>query len=245
MEIFVRRTPEEAARLAADVIEPFVREGATLGLATGSTPTLTYGELIRRHQDENLSFAGCEAFLLDEYYGLPAHHEQSYFSTIRRDFTHHIDIDDAKVHSLNGAAPDPHKEAADFEAAIAEAGGVDIQLLGIGANGHIAFNEPLSSLNSRTRLINLHPRTIEDNARFFADESEVPRQALSQGIGTILEARNILLIATGENKADAVRAFVEGPLSASCPASALQLHNDVKVIVDKQAAALLTYPHWA
>lgn len=240
MHIIVRRSAEEVGAYAADVIEPFVRAGATLGLATGSTPNPTYQELIRRHREENLSFAGCRAFLLDEYYGLPADHEQSYYATIRRELTHHVDIDDAHVHSLDGTANDAHQAARDYEQAIEDAGGVAIQILGVGANGHIAFNEPLSSLRSRTRLIDLHPQTIADNARFFNHENEVPRQAMSQGIGTILEARNLILIATGENKADAVQALVEGPLSAFCPASALQLHNHATVVVDEAAASKLT-----
>lgn len=239
MDIIIRRTPEEVGRTAADIIAPFVQDGATLGLATGSTPTPTYNELIRRHRDENLSFAKCRAFLLDEYYGLPAEHDQSYHATIRRELTRHVDIDDANVHSLDGTADDPHRAAEDYEHAIRDAGGVDIQLLGVGANGHIAFNEPLSSLRSRTRLIDLHPQTIADNARFFGDAADVPRQALSQGIGTILEARNLVLVATGTNKALAVRALVEGPLTAFCPASALQLHNHATVIADEAAASAL------
>ena len=239
MEIVIRRTPEEVGAAAADIIEPFVREGGTLGLATGSTPTPTYQELIRRHTENGLSFAKCRAFLLDEYHRLPKEHVQSYYSTIRRELTHHIDIDDAQVHSLDGTAADPQQAALDYEQAIKDAGGVDIQILGVGANGHIAFNEPTSSLRSRTRLINLHPRTIADNARFFDSADEVPRQALSQGIGTILEARNLILIATGANKADAVHALVEGPLSAFCPASALQVHNHATVIVDEDAASKL------
>lgn len=253
MHIIIRRTPEEVGECAADIIAPYVRSGATLGLATGSTPTPTYNELIRRHRSEGLSFAGCRAFLLDEYYGLPANHEQSYYATIRRELTSHVDIDDENVHSLDGTAENPHQAAEEYEQAIADAGGVDIQLLGVGSNGHIAFNEPLSSLRSRTRLIDLHPQTIADNARFFDNESEVPRQALSQGIGTILEARSIVLVATGSNKAAAVRALVEGPLAAYCPASALQLHNDATVVIDEAAAVELaefhTYkaydPYWA
>lgn len=239
MDIIICTTPEEAGRVAADIIEPFVRDGGVLGLATGSTPTPTYQELIRRHNDEGLSFARSSAYLLDEYYGLAKEHEQSYYSTIRRELTHHIDIDDAKVHSLDGTADDATQAAADYDQAIKDAGGVDIQILGIGGNGHIAFNEPDSPHDSRTRVIDLHPRTIADNARFFDDESEVPRQALSQGIGTILESRNIVLIATGENKADAVKAMVEGDVSTDSPASALQTHPNVTVILDEAAASKL------
>ncbi|PLA28450.1 glucosamine-6-phosphate deaminase [Corynebacterium coyleae] len=240
MEIIIRRTPEEVGAYAADCIEPFAREGATIGLATGSSPNPTYKELIRRHREEGLSFARCKAFLLDEYYGIPRDHEQSYYSTIRREFTGSIDIPDSSVASPDGEAANPQAAATSYDHAIRHAGGVDIQILGIGANGHIAFNEPTSSLRSRTRLIDLHPRTIEDNARFFDSADEVPRQALTQGIGTILEARHLVLIATGPVKANAVQALVEGPLSASCPASALQLHNAAKVVVDESAAEMLT-----
>lgn len=236
MEIFIRRTADEIGDFAADMIEPFVKQGATLGLATGSTPSPTYQALIRKHREEGLSFADCDAFLLDEYYGIDQQHEQSYWSTIRRELTAAIDIDDAAVHSLSSTAANPAEEAATYETMIKDAGGVDIQLLGIGANGHIAFNEPTSSLSSRTRLIDLRPRTIADNARFFDSENEVPRQAMTQGIGTILEAKKIIIIATGAAKAEAVQAMIEGPLSSFCPASSLQMHNDVCVLLDEEAA---------
>lgn len=240
MEIIVRATPQEVGVSAADLIEPFVRDGATLGLATGSTPNPTYVELARRHREEGLSFADCDAFLLDEYAGLERTDEQSYYATIRREFTNHINIDDAKVQSLDGLSADPEAEARSYEERIKAAGGVDIQILGVGANGHIAFNEPPSALDSRTRLIDLHPTTVADNARFFDNEDEVPRQALTQGVGTIMEAHTIVLIATGANKADAVKALVEGPVTPECPASALQNHPRTTVILDEDAAAKLS-----
>ncbi|MEH0146290.1 glucosamine-6-phosphate deaminase [Corynebacterium sp. Q4381] len=239
MEILIRSTKEEVGAAAADLLEPTVRAGGVLGLATGSTPTPTYRELTRRHVEEGLSFGNCKAFLLDEYYGLPATHPESYYATIRRELTSHIDIADADVHSLDGTAADAEAAAAAYERAIAAAGGVDHQILGIGANGHIAFNEPGSPLDSRTRVIDLHPQTIADNARFFDSEGEVPRRALTQGIGTIMEAKRIVLIATGENKADAVRALIEGPVTEDCPASALQRHENVAVILDEAAASKL------
>lgn len=236
MEILIRSTKEDVGAAAADLIEPTVRAGGVLGLATGSTPTPTYQELTRRHVEEGLSFASCTAFLLDEYFGLPKSHPESYYATIRRELTQHIDIRDADVHSLDGTSTDPDAAAADYERAIAEAGGVECQILGIGANGHIAFNEPGSPLDSRTRVIDLHPQTIADNARFFDSEDEVPRRALTQGIGTIMEAKRIVLLATGANKADAVRALVQGPVTEDCPASVLQRHPNVTVIVDEAAA---------
>lgn len=239
MEILIRSTKEEVGATVADLLEPTVRAGGVLGLATGSTPNPTYSELVRRHVEEGLSFAGCKAFLLDEYYGLPKTHPESYYATIRRELTHHIDIPDADVHSLDGTAQDAQAAAEAYERAIAEAGGADHQILGIGVNGHIAFNEPGSPLDSRTRVIDLHPQTIADNARFFDSEDEVPRRALTQGIGTILEAKRIVLIATGDNKAEAVRALAQGPITEQCPASALQRHNHVTVVLDEAAAHLL------
>ena len=240
MDIVVRPNAVEVGMYAAELIAPFAHAGATLGLATGSTPNPTYAELVRHHRENGLSFAGCEAFLLDEYVGLDPANEQSYYSTIRREFTSRIDIKDAKVHSLNGLASDPEAEARDYEARIAAAGGIDVQILGVGANGHIAFNEPPSALDSRTRMVDLHPVTVADNARFFDDEEQVPRQALTQGVGTIMEARTIVLLATGTRKADAVHALVEGPVTPACPASALQQHPRTTIVLDEAAAAKLT-----
>lgn len=236
----MRPNAVEVGVYTAELIAPFARASATLGLATGSTPNPTYAELVGRHRENGLSFAGCEAFLLDEYVGLNPANKQSYYSTIRREFTSQIDIKDAKVHSLNGLSSDPEAEARDYEARIATAGGFDVQILGVGANGHIAFNEPPSALDSRTRLINLHPVTVADNARFFDDEEQVPRQALTQGVGTIMEARTIVLLATGARKDDAVHALVEGPVTPECPASALQRHPRTTIVLDEAAAAKLT-----
>ncbi|MFC7376796.1 glucosamine-6-phosphate deaminase [Brachybacterium sp. GCM10030267] len=262
MEIHIVADAEAGAQVVADVFEQTVRgardaqdpaprrgeetvpaspgrTGAVLGLATGSTPVPAYTELIRRHREEGLSFAGTRAFLLDEYVGLPPDHEQSYHRFIRENFTSHIDIDDAAVHSPDGSAADPVAEAAQYDRRIAEAGGVDLQILGIGSNGHIAFNEPGSSLASRTRVIGLTRRTISDNARFFDDVQDVPVRALSQGLGTIREARRIVLSATGEGKAEAVAQLAEGAISARWPATCLQLHPDVVVVVDEAAASRL------
>ncbi|AKK03839.1 glucosamine-6-phosphate deaminase [Corynebacterium epidermidicanis] len=239
MEVVITERPE---LIAADIIQTYAEAGKTLGLATGSTPLKTYQELVRRHQEQGLSFANCEAFLLDEYVGLPTDHEQSYYETIRREFTRAIDISDAAVHSPDGMAQDPYEAAKTYDRSIEEAGGVDLQLLGVGTNGHIGFNEPGSSLSSRTRLKTLHPQTVKDNARFFdGDESQVPHHVLTQGLGTILEAGHLLLLATGAGKADAVAALVEGPVSAFCPASVLQLHSHATVLIDEAAASKLKF----
>lgn len=243
MEIVIVEGEEAGARAVADRFEQVIRsageQGPVLGLATGSSPVAAYRELIRRHREEGLSFASARAFLLDEYVGLAGDHEQSYHRFIRENFTAHVDIDDAAVLSPDGAAADPAAEAVRYDAAIRAAGGVDLQILGIGANGHIAFNEPASSLASRTRMAALTRTTIEDNARFFQDPADVPVQVLTQGLGTIREARRIVLTASGERKARAVAQMVEGPLSARWPASSLQLHPEVTVVIDEAAASQL------
>ncbi|MDO4928791.1 MAG: glucosamine-6-phosphate deaminase [Corynebacterium sp.] len=245
MEIVIVADKAQAYNIGADIFESYARNNATLGLATGSTPLGLYQELIRRHKEEGLSFAACSAFLLDEYVGLPKEHEQSYYRTIRREFTSHVDIPDEKVFSPDGTAEHPGEAALAYDAAIREAGGVDVQLLGIGTDGHIAFNEPTSSLRSRTRLKTLHPDTVRDNSRFFGDdESQVPHHVLTQGIGTISDARHLLMLAFGEAKADAVAAMVEGPVSAMCPGSALQYHPHATVLMDEAAASKLAHTEY-
>ncbi|WP_286928568.1 MULTISPECIES: glucosamine-6-phosphate deaminase [Aeromicrobium] len=234
MEVVVTTSPGE---VAADAIAGHVHPGAVLGLATGSSPLPVYTSLLRRRDTGELSFDGVRAFTLDEYLGLPRSHPQSYHSVIRRDFTDRAGIE---VDGPDGEATDVPAEAARYEAAIAAAGGIDVQLLGIGTDGHIGFNEPGSSLASRTRTKTLTPRTREDNARFFGSIDEVPIHVLTQGLGTILEARHVVLVATGPAKAAAVAAAVEGPVSAFCPASVLQLHPHVTCVVDPDAAADLT-----
>lgn len=234
MEVVIVTDADAAGILVADAFAAHVGPGAVLGLATGSSPLPVYRELIRRHRDEGLSFAGCRAFLLDEYVGLPHTHPESYHAVIRREFTDHIDID--RVDGPDGDSDDIPAEAARYEAAIADAGGVDVQLLGIGTDGHVGFNEPGSSLASRTRVKTLTQQTREDNARFFDSVDDVPHHVLTQGLGTILDAGHLVLIATGASKAEAVAAAAEGPLSASCPASVLQLHPHATLVVDEAAA---------
>jgi glucosamine-6-phosphate deaminase len=240
MEVVIGQTEQACGVTAADIIADAVATGAkTLGLATGSSPLSVYRELIRRYQQEGLRFADLQAFLLDEYVGLPPSHPQSYAHVIREEFTGHIDIDSERVHSPNGVAGDIFRAAEEYDALITDAGPVDVQILGIGGNGHIGFNEPGSSLGSRTRVKTLTEQTRHDNARFFASIAEVPRHVITQGLGTISAARHLVLIATGSRKAAAVAAAVEGPLTASCPASVLQLHPHVTVVVDDAAAAQL------
>ncbi|MFC6285798.1 glucosamine-6-phosphate deaminase [Nocardioides sp. GCM10027113] len=214
--------------------------GAVLGLATGSSPSTLYGELARRVAAGELSLAGCRAFLLDEYVGLPADHPQRYRNVIEAAVVARTDLPTARVQAPDGLAEDLVAAGHAYEHAIAAAGGVDLQVLGVGTDGHIAFNEPGSSLASRTRVKTLTEQTRRDNARFFGGSVEaVPRHCLTQGIGTILEARHVLLLASGEAKAEAVARVVEGPVTARWPGSALQLHPHVTVVVDEASAARL------
>jgi glucosamine-6-phosphate deaminase len=240
VEVVPLGSAEDVAVLAADTIEALVRgtPTAVLGLATGSTPLPTYRELIRRHRaGTGPSYDRVRCFTLDEYVDLPAGHPQSYRSTIARELTDPLGIAPEQVHG-----PDPSPEGLAmagqrYEDALRAAGGVDLQVLGIGSDGHLAFNEPGSSLGSLTRIKTLTEQTRQDNARFFGSPEEVPRHVLTQGLGTILRARHLLLLATGVGKADAIAAAVEGPLTAQCPASVLQLHPHVSVLVDEPAAA--------
>jgi glucosamine-6-phosphate deaminase len=242
VEVVILPDADAAAVLVADAIERLIstKPNAVLGLATGSSPLGVYGELVRRHSAGTLSFARTTAFLLDEYIGLPPDHPESYRAFITRNLTGLIDIDPANVHVPDGAAADLEAACADYESRIRAAGGVDLQLLGIGADGHLGFNEPTSSLASRTRVKTLTEQTRNDNNRFFGDLDEVPRHVVTQGIGTILEARHLVLIAIGAGKAEPIARAVEGPVASMCPASAIQLHPHVTVVVDEAAAAKLT-----
>lgn len=245
MEVVICTSAEEIGRHVADVYEEVLRRpDPVIGLATGSSPLLAYQELIRRHREDGLSFAGATAFLLDEYVGLPASHPESYAAVIRRELADHVDLAPTRVHSPDGTAKDLPAECARYEALIARAGGIDVQLLGIGTDGHVGFNEPMSSLSSRTRPKTLTEQTRQDNARFFGSVDEVPRHVLTQGLGTIGEARHLVLVATGEGKAEAVAAAVEGPLSARCPASVLQWHPHATVFVDEAAASRLEFAEY-
>lgn len=243
IKVVVCKDEGEVARKAASIFAQVIRAkpNAVIGLATGSTPEKTYAELVRLHREEGLSFRQVMSFNLDEYWGLDGDHEQSYRYFMNDRLFKHIDIRPWNTFVLNGKAVSPQLECQAFEQKILSVGGVDLWLLGIGVNGHIAFNEPGSPVDSRTRLVNLSPETIAANSdgRFFKDPAEVPRCALSAGIGTIREARKIVLLATGPKKAEAVAAAVEGPFTTDCPASLLQDHPDCTFIIDIQAAAKL------
>jgi glucosamine-6-phosphate deaminase len=240
MEVVPLGSDADVAALAADTIEALVRArpSAVLGLATGSTPMATYAELVARHRaGTGPSYDQVRAYLLDEYVGLPPGHPQSYRATIAHELTDDLGLPADRVHG-----PDPTdvpSAGVAYEALLAEAGGVDLQVLGIGGDGHLAFNEPGSSLASVTRLKTLTEETRRANARFFDSLDDVPHHVLTQGLGTILRARHLLLIASGAGKAEAVAAAIEGPLTASCPASVLQLHPHATVLLDPEAAAQL------
>ncbi len=233
---------EAVATVAADAIERLVTEvpAPVLGLATGSSPLGTYRELVERHRLAGLTMAHCRAFLLDEYVGLPDGHPEAYRTFIERELVDRVDLPPDALAGPDGRPENLATAPACYERSIVEAGGIDLQVLGIGRDGHIGFNEPTSSLGSRTRLKTLTDATRTDNARFFGgDVDAVPRHVLTQGIGTILEAGHLLLLATGEAKAEPIARAVEGPLTAMVPASALQLHPHATVIVDEAAAGRL------
>jgi glucosamine-6-phosphate deaminase len=241
VEVVIVDGREAGGRLVADAIALLLEraERPVLGLATGGSPQPVYDELARRCEAGEVSFSRCRAFLLDEYVGLPADHPESYRSVIRREVVDRLDLPAAAVHGPDGNADDIALAAAEYDDAV-RAAGVDLQLLGVGTDGHIGFNEPGSSLASRTRIKTLTGQTRRDNARFFGGDVEaVPQHVLTQGIGTILAAGHLVLLAWGEQKADAVARLVEGPVAAMTPASALQLHPHATVIVDEPAAARL------
>lgn len=242
MKVTITSGTDESARLAADTIEALLtrKPDAVLGLATGSTPRATYDELVRRHRAGRISFAQARAFTLDEYIGLPVDHSQRYRNVIQEVFTGRVDFAPGAVQGPDSLADDHQAAALAYERAIAQAGGVDLQILGIGTNGHIAFNEPGSSLSSRTRVSPLADQTRQANARFFdGDVEAVPRLCFTQGLGTIMEARQLLLVASGEHKAPAVRELVEGPVSVIWPATIMQRHPNVTVLLDEAAASFL------
>lgn len=233
---------DELAVLAADAIEALLRKdpASVLGLATGSSPLKVYDELARRHREEGLSFARARGFMLDEYVGLAADHPQRYRNVIETEIASRVEWPAEQVSGPDGLAEDIPAACAAYERAITDAGGVDLQILGIGTDGHIAFNEPGSSLASRTRIKTLTAQTRVDNARFFDDDVDrVPTHCLTQGLGTIMQARHLVLLATGRQKAEAVHQLVEGPISAMWPGTVMQLHPHATVLVDDAAASRL------
>ncbi len=241
MKVLICSSREAAIDRAAGMVADYVaaHPRAVLGLATGGTMLPLYQRLVDRHGKGHLSFAEVTTFNLDEYVGIAPEHPCSYHSYMRDALFSHIDIDEAHTHLPLGNADCVHQEARSYETRINTAGGISLQLLGIGQNGHIGFNEPTSSLGSRTRVKTLTETTRSANRRYFPADEDTPRYAITMGIGTILDAQNCLLLATGPEKAQAVADMIEGPLSAICPASALQLHPSTTVILDEASSANL------
>ena len=246
MEVIIKESYEEESKLAAELIADVIRRKprAVIGLATGSTPLGTYKELIRLHKEEGLDFSRAITFNLDEYVGLTHDHPQSYHYFMWENFFKHINVNSKNVHIPDGTSKDIPGFCRWYEEQIVKCGGLDVQLLGIGGNGHIAFNEPGSSLGSRTRAKTLDERTRQDNARFFRNLNEVPKYAITMGIGTIMDARQLILLANGAGKAEAIAKTVEGPITAMVPATIVQLHPKATIVIDKAASTKLTreYP---
>ena len=251
MEVIVLPSAEEVAATAAELLGALLRSkpDAVLGLATGSTPLALYRRLVADHVDGKTSYRQITSFNLDEYLGIAASNPQSYRSYMNRELFDHVDIDKSRTFMpVCADQENPRAAGARYEQQIRSAGGIDLQVLGIGANGHIGFNEPSSSLSSRTRVKTLTRQTLEDNSRLFSEDEFQPKLAMTMGIATIMEAGKTLLLATGGSKSAAVAKMVEGPISAMCPASILQMHEHATILLDEQAAADLKnrdYYDWA
>ena len=241
MEVIIQPTGEAAASLVARIVGRELRANPhlVLGLATGQTMETVYRHLVRKHRDEKLDFSLCSTFNLDEYVGLFPSDPNSYRHYMNHHLFDHVNVDMRNTHLPNGLSENLEAECRNYEALIQRFGGIDLQLLGIGKAGHIGFNEPLSALRSRTRVKALTPTTLKQNAEHFGGEEKVPRRAITMGVGTIIEARRCLLLATGQSKAQVIAQAVEGPISSMVTASALQLHPRCTVVVDESAAASL------
>lgn len=251
MQVIILDSDEQVAENAAQWVSQLIKkkENPVLGLATGSTPISLYKKLVDAHKADELSFENVTSFNLDEYHNIDPSNAQSYRTFMKENLFDHVNIDQAKTFLPTCTKEqNPRLQGEAYEAKIKESGGIDLQILGIGANGHIGFNEPTSSIASRTRIKTLTEQTLKDNSRLFNEDEYQPSMAMTMGIKTILDAKYVLLMATGKNKAKAVKDMVAGPLSAMCPASALQMHEHAIIILDKEAASELTdreYFDWA
>jgi len=238
MKRIICKNYNEVSFLGADILAKQIKQNpkSKLGLATGSTPVGMYKKLVEMHKKDGLDFSGIQTFNLDEYYPIKKSNDQSYDFFMRDNLFSHINIKPENIHLPNGESANPEKECIAYEKMLAEAGGVDIQVLGIGVNGHIGFNEPEKELKLATHLTNLTPNTIEVNSRFFKNIEDVPTKALTMGMGTIMKAKSILLLISGENKAPVVKKLFSGVVTTDVPASFLNFHDDVTVILDEAAA---------
>ena len=237
MNFIICENYDEMSKKAAEIVAKQIKDkpDSILGLATGSTPIGLYKELIARCSSKEISFENIKSFNLDEYYPISKTNDQSYYYFMNENLFSHVNIKKENTDIPNGEVADPQKECADYEERIAQSNGVDIQILGIGQNGHIGFNEPSEVLITSTHLTGLTQNTIEANSRFFDSIDDVPKSALTMGIGTILKAKKIILLASGENKKDAIAALLNDEITSKVPATVLKLHNDVTVICDKAA----------
>ncbi|WP_379130629.1 glucosamine-6-phosphate deaminase [Paenibacillus sp. sgz500958] len=241
MNIFKFQNDEDFVQTGANLIVSLLQSNpkAVLGLATGSSPVGVYARVVEMYQKGLVSFSKASSYNLDEYVGLPVDHPQSYRSFMNEHLFNHVDIDLSRTHVPNGNAPDLDAECLNYDKMLEENGPVDLQILGIGANGHIGFNEPDASLSSGTHVVDLLEETLEANARFFPTIDDVPRQAVTMGIASILKAKQIVLLVRGEEKAEAIRNAIEGPITTQCPASLLQSHPNVVVLLDEGAGKWL------
>ena len=249
MEVILQPNQEAVAALVTRIVAHDLRANPhlVLGLATGSTMECIYRQLVLQHQTEKLDFSLCSTFNLDEYVGLLPSDPNSYRNYMERHLFRHVNVDPRNTHLPNGLAPNLDLECRQYEALIQRFGGIDLQLLGIGTAGHIGFNEPLSALRSRTRVKALTSATLKQNAHLFGGEAKMPRRAITMGVGTIIEARRCVLVATGDSKAEVIARAVEGPITSMVTATALQLHARCTVVVDEAAGARLTekdYYRW-
>lgn len=241
MMICKTKNYEDMSRKAANMIsaQVILKPNCVLGLATGSTPIGLYRQLVKRYEKGDLDFSQVTSVNLDEYKGLSPENDQSYRYFMNTNLFDHINIDKSRTFVPDGLEADPAKACADYEKIMEDCGGVDLQLLGLGHNGHIGFNEPATVFEKTTHCVDLTDRTIEANKRFFASEADVPRQAYTMGIGTIMKAKKILVVVSGADKAEILRKVVYGPITPEVPASVLQLHPDVTIIGDEEAMKLL------
>ncbi len=241
MKIYKADDYRGMSRIAANIISAqiILKPDCVLGLATGSTPIGTYEELVERYNKGDLDFSAVTTVNLDEYKGLTKDNDQSYYYFMHHNLFDHVNIPAENINLPDGTEPDSEKECARYEGLIRSLGGADLQLLGLGHNGHIGFNEPADAFDNETHCVDLQESTIEANKRFFASADDVPRQAYTMGIGTIMRAKKILLVASGKDKAEIVKRAFTGPVCPQVPASILQLHPDVTVVVDAEAGSLL------
>lgn len=241
MNVLIFDTEEQIGIAAGNYMcgQVLQKPDSVLGLATGSTPLKPYGQMIDLYKKGVVDFSKVTTFNLDEYVNLDVNDKNSYHSFMHENLFDHINIPEESINFLNGNASDPEKECEEYENKIKKAGGIDIQLLGICSNGHIAFNEPSDCFQRWSHVVNLKESTVKDNSRFFKSIEEVPTQAVTMGIGSIMQAKKILIIAIGENKAKAIKQLINGNVTPQCPASVLQFHTDVTLMLDRGAASLL------